>query len=194
MNTLIKTLCLLLISHSITCAVQATTSYGFQESYAQIYDNIEHAGALTLDKTTVKENLIVNGFLSAKNGTLNQLTINGDADLDNTKIQGVTTINGKLSVEDSHFFKPVTVRGQINAEDTVFEQIVTLHGTHSEFENCKLHSLMLEKSNDAKPLHVYLEETTIDGDVTFLSPGVIHVDKDSRIHGKITGAVIDSKG
>ena len=168
-----------------------SVSYGFREAQSQMLETLQHSGMLNLEKTTVSGITEINGFITAKNSTLNSLTVNGDADLDHVLVKGSVLVQGKLAAEDANFQEAVVIKGQINAEDSHFNKTITIYGNHSEFENCHLENIILEKNNDQKVQHLYLEETQVDGDITFKSHGIIHMDKESKIVGKVTGGKIE---
>lgn len=172
-------------------SVVAMQSYGYQALQSQMLNNINHSGMLKLEQTNVSEETIVNGFLKAKKSKLNKLTVNGDVDLDNVDVNGQVTINGKMTTEDTHLKDTVTIRGQILAEDSKFEKEINLYGNHSEFENCNLKNITLQKTSDNETLHLYLEETHVEGDIVFKHPGVVHMDKESSIGGQVEGGKVE---
>ncbi|MCS5708293.1 hypothetical protein CC99x_005180 [Candidatus Berkiella cookevillensis] len=165
-------------------------SYGFLELHAQNQTTLEHSGMINIEKSTLSQTTTINGFVAAKHSTFEHLTVNGDADLDQVTVTGKTIIHGKINTDDSTFEDVISIHGQVSAEDSQFKKEITIYGNHSEFENCALTDILIEKTSDQKTLHLYLEETTVSGNVTFLSPGVIHMDKESKIAGRVTGATI----
>lgn len=182
-------LCALLNSAQLNAST-ATHSYGFVELHAQNQASLEHAGMINIEKSSLSKTTTINGFVAAKHSTFEHLTVNGDADLDQVIVTGKTIIHGKINTDDSTFEDVVSIHGQVSAEDSQFKKEITIYGNHSEFENCTLTDILIEKISDQKTLHLYLEETMVSGNVTFLSPGVIHMDKESKIAGKVTGATI----
>lgn len=184
-------LCALLGSTPLSAApTTSVSSYGFLELQSQNQVSLNHSGMINIEKSTLSQTTTINGFVTAKHSQFEDLTVNGDADLDQVTVTGKTIIHGKINTDDSKFENSVSIHGQISAEDSQFKKEITIYGNHSEFENCALTDIIIEKVSDQKTLHLYLEETNVSGNVTFLSPGIIHMDKDSKITGKVTGATI----
>lgn len=169
----------------------AESSYGYMAKQGQLVDNVDHAGMMSIEGSQVSHQLKLQGFLAARKSSFNQVDIQGDADFDGVIIHGPAIIHGRLTCDDSHFNNDLQVKGQIMAEDCVFNKETTLYSNHPEFEECELNTLIVEKSDQSVSPKLYLEETIVKGDVIFKQPGIIYMDKSSKILGKVVGAQVE---
>lgn len=166
-------------------------SFGEQEIRNQTIDKISHSGHLEISHTTVQDSAILNGTVNAKNTTFQNLTVNGDIVLDESQVINTFAVNGSLDTDDSSFKGTVLIHGMISAESSQFNEKLTLHGNHAEFEECELQNLEIKTADSSTPPQVFLEETTIKGDVIFdKEGGVVLVDEKSKILGQVKGGTI----
>lgn len=166
-------------------------SFGEKEIRNKTIDKISHSGHLEISHTTIQDSAILNGTVNAKNTTFQNLTVNGDIVLDESQVINTFAVNGSLDTDDSSFKGPVLIHGMISAESSQFNEKLTLHGNHAEFEECELKNLEIKTADATLSPQVFLEETTIKGDVVFdKEGGVVLVDEKSKIMGQVKGGTI----
>lgn len=126
-------------------------------------------------KTQIKGKTRINGTFRANDVTLNDLSVNGNAYLEDTKVEGNVDIHGSLEAVRSIF------------------HIIKFCGRTLPLRFCKAESIVIEKAGNYFNPSQFLElsDSEIMGNVIFES-GKGHVTlQNSKIHGKIIGATVD---
>lgn len=154
--------------------------------------------------------VVINGSFNASHRAISEkLNINGEAKLGvGTQVQDTITINGTLHANGTTFQSELVANGsstlhQCSAQDAAyFSGTVTVTDsqfladlklrTHkSNFSNCKLNTMTVQKIPYIKKQVIYLQKGSVmKGDVTFESGhGEIVIDDSSQINGTIHGGV-----
>lgn len=181
----------LVFSSTIFASNQSINSFGAQEISNLTITKLNHSGSLEMTNSTIEAFAIINGKLEAKNTVFSELTVNGDAELDSSQVQGNVAINGNLEADGSAFNGPVLIHGHIGAESSQFLNIITLHGNQAEFEECSLNKIIVQRSQNKTPQIIYLEDTAVTGDIIFeQGNGIVMIDGNSTVLGKVQGGEI----
>lgn len=179
------------LSTTVWAADKDINSFGDNEISNIKISKLNHSGSIEILNASINDFAIINGQLKAKKTTFSELTINGDAELDRSSVDGNLAINGSIEADSSAFNGPVLIHGHISAESSQFVNTITLHGNQAEFEECSLQKLVIQKNNSNMPQTIYLEDTIVKGDIIFeQGNGIVMIDDDSKIQGSITGGTI----
>lgn len=188
-------LTLLALSTTAYASSTVTTSrMGFGSTQIENKDltTLHHSGELEVEKVKVTGSAIINGRFQALNSQFNELTINGQSEMKASEALGNTSINGALKVTDSKFGGSLVLNGLLEAKDSEFLKPVTITSTKIDFINCKVQSLLIKTTKEDQQQILTLQDTTINGDVTFESGnGLVKMNKNSKISGKVNGAKVD---
>jgi hypothetical protein len=140
----------------------------------EVVDSIHMNGAITLNGTTVKGNVHVNGGLKAVEADIGSIHVNGGAELNHCVVRNDTHVNGGLTAISSEL-------------NTVSISTDTL-----KFDNCTIASILIRLVNSPKEQKVYLKNSThVFGDIHFESgKGVLILSEDSTFTGILTGGVV----
>ncbi|MGL4426757.1 MAG: hypothetical protein ACRCUQ_03280 [Alphaproteobacteria bacterium] len=135
--------------------------------------NLQSFGSLQLSHVEAHK-VSVEGLLNSRHGVFKELNVKGSANLENTKISGITTVSGDLGGKNSSFYNKITVRGSK----------VILSGCDIQGD------LHLKRLHGQKPPRIYLlKGTHLQGNVIFSKkssvPCKIFKSSDSKIHGKV---------
>lgn len=193
---LLSSLAILALSTPTFAAKSTKTMTNIQFGSAQMKDaqlkDLHHSGELELEKVKISGAAIINGHLQATESLFNDLTVNGQSELKESQAQGTTSVNGALQAKESKFDGNLTVHGQLEAKDSKFLKKVIITSSKIEFTNCELQDLTIKSTKTDKQQILTLDDTKINGDVTFESGnGLIKMDKASKIAGKVTGGTIE---
>jgi hypothetical protein len=140
----------------------------------EVLNSIHMNGAITLNGTTVKGNVHVNGGLKATDADIGSIHVNGGAQLHHCIVREETHVNGGLTAISSEL-------------NTVSISTDTL-----EVDNCSIGSIFIRRVNSPKEQKVYLKNSThVFGDIHFESgKGALILSKDSTFTGILTGGVV----
>lgn len=134
-------------------------------------------GIVTLEGTTVRNMLVVNGSLDAKDARIGALQVNGHATLTGSTVEGKSEINGFLNADNSNFNSDM----EISAHKV-------------KFQECNVDSLVIKKPLWAFGSQVVelAKKTICRGPITFeAGNGKIILSGDSQILGAVQGAEIE---
>lgn len=163
------------------------------------FENLSITGPLKFEGLSVQDVASFTGNVSGKHGNFLDLTIVGSFTLDQTTCQNFTGLGvgrvSKLRVKGK-----TTLVGNLNAEESQFEDM-TLTSEEIILNKTQAQNIFIKKNNEnsffslsndnkAQELHV-IHNSIIEGSVTFESgKGTIFLGADSKIKGKVKGAVI----
>lgn len=135
-------------------------------------------GHLTMNGTTIQDELRVNGSLEAEKILIEKIHVNGRAILKDCHVDGKTEINGYLT-----------------AEKTEFHALLALKSNKLDLIDSLTHEILIRKSGDpAFKQVVNLKNTKVYGDIVFEGQnGLVVADEDSFIEGDILGGELDKK-
>ena len=171
------------------------TSFGYSDKPAKL-ETIEQLivnGAANIQSKQVKGHSIVNGSLNATNSLFNSLIVNGFAKLAKTKITGTVTVNGSAELNKTTIAGVTAIHGYLSAQNTEILSTLHLSSNKSKLEKCTTKGIVVEKSRP-KPQRLYLNNSTIDGDITFLGGhGKVYVCGKTTIAGQVIGGRIKEK-
>lgn len=128
-------------------------------------------GVVNLNGTTIQKNLDLIGSLNATSAHLNQLNSKGDVILHQTIVSGKTNIQGKLE-----------------ATNTIFANSIQLTTTSATFYHSTLENLQVTAQKTA---YVYLNQSTVNGNINFTQGHGVVKNNHSTIKGKIIGGKIE---
>lgn len=136
-------------------------------------------GFVTLDGTTVRKTLFVNGSLAANKARVNALHVNGHASVSECVVDGKSQVNGFLCPEHSTFRS---------------ELILSVQSVN--FKDCTLESLVIKK-----PLWVFgrqvielSDKTVCKGPITFEGGnGKVILSGNSQVLGPVQGAEVEKQ-
>lgn len=140
-------------------------------------DSLKSNGRVTLEGTTVKNLLHVNGSIYSHKASIGKLNVGGHAHLSRSKILGKSEVSGTL-----------------NAEKCTFGNKIVLTGQKMSLQNCKVKSIFIKKTYWPFTSQVIeLSKNSIcKGKITFESgKGRIIVKDGSKVLGKVRGAKIE---
>ncbi len=142
--------------------------------------SLEGNGFVTLEGTTVRNMLLVNGNLDAKNAKVGSLSVNGHASLLDTTIDAKSEINGFLS-----------------ATNTTFRSELTVSTQSATFSGCTLSGGIVVKKpawSFGRQTLELTEKTICKGPITFEGGnGKVILSKTSQILGAINGAEVEKQ-
>lgn len=183
----------LLATNSTTFAVTpaANMEFGAVQISQTSPQSINHSGVLQLDNVKVADTTVVNGYLMAKNSQFHAITINGQCQLENSELLGPVTVNGQLQLKNVNADAAITVNGFMGARSSLFEKTITVTSSSADFIDSTLQDITLEPvKNQSQRLN--LTRTKVKGDVVFAAGnGVVRLDPESSIAGKVTGGKIE---
>lgn len=135
--------------------------------------------------------------------TLSCLKITGAAHLKGTTIQDTFDVLGELTASESHFNQlnaigkttltrvsiagDANIVGSLQASDTSFGGELKLAAVSATFTHANLNNL---KVTSTKPATIELNESTVNGDITFVKGNGVVKNNRSTIKGKIIGGKI----
>lgn len=149
-------------------------TYG-KETLAYLQAN----GFVTLDGTTVRKTIFVNGSLAASKARVNSLHVNGHASISECVVDDKSQVNGFLCPENSTFRSDLILSVQ-----------------SVNFKGCTLESLVIKK-----PLWVFgkqvvelSEKTICKGSITFEGgSGKVILSGNSQVLGSVQGAEVEKQ-
>lgn len=147
---------------------------GMQNYGKETVSKIRGDGLVKLNGTTVTETIIVNGNLTAKDATIEDLEVNGLAKLTNCKVNGSSKINGVILANNTKF----------NNITTSCERVI--------FNGCSINSIhVLEISGYKGSQTIELRnKTKVEDGITFDSgKGIIIKDSNSSPGDLVGGSV-----
>lgn len=181
-------------------AVQ-TSSYAVQPSSDMQFGAIQisnstqkklyHSGMLELQSVTMDDAAVINGYLMAKNSTFKELTVNGQVQLENSKLTGPASINGQMQLKNVDASAPLTVYGFLGARNSLFDALLTVTSTNIDLIDSNAQNINIEGVKDEKQT-LNLTRTTVNGNIVFASgKGIVKIDPESSIKGKVSGGKIE---
>lgn len=154
-------------------AVQNTSS-GLISYGKETIESLKANGLVSLDGTTVKNGLEVNGSLKAQNATVGSLLCNGHTSVTDVVIKGKSEVFGFL-----------------NATRTQFQGELVLGAQSVTFVDASLGSILVKSPPwiIGSQVITLSGKTAVKGTITFESgKGIVKVLGDSKVSGKIIGA------
>tara|TARA_R110002110_G_scaffold404606_1_gene623054 strand:+ start:61664 stop:62257 length:594 start_codon:yes stop_codon:yes gene_type:complete len=189
--TLLPLMTGLLLSHTVWSTEKDINSFGDHEVSNLQISKLTHSGSIEVLNSAIEAFSIINGQLKSKNTSFCELTVNGDAELEQSKIEGKVAINGSLDADSSSFGGPVLIHGHISAESCEFNDQITLHGNQAEFEESSLKTLVIQENHSNTPQTIYLEDSIVANDIVFKQGnGTVVLDNDSQVKGEVKGGII----
>jgi hypothetical protein len=128
-------------------------------------------GTATLTDTTITGLLTISGDLSAQRALLVGLNVVGNVSLDSTTVSGSSTIIGKLDASSSKLTD------------------VELDGTSATFTTSTVQNILVKSSRN-QAAHIILNNSVVNGNITFANGNGIVQNNNSKITGKVTGGTI----
>ncbi|MBS0647920.1 MAG: hypothetical protein JSS10_01690 [Verrucomicrobia bacterium] len=154
-----------------TCCLYAQSANQSAEGYLtygnEILNSVQVNGFVTLNGTTILQQLQVNGSLSAHQAQIGEMMVNGQASLNSCTVKNKSTVIGSLS-----------------AMLSTFNNEITLTSDHSAFDGCTIASIRVSKNkNSSIPPMIELKgKTKVTGLITFESGnGQVMASPDSQI-------------
>lgn len=145
----------------------------------ETFANLQGNGFVTLDGTSVRKSLVVNGSLDANKAHIGSLKVNGHATLAGTTIAGKTEITGFLSAEKCLFKKEVSVAAH-----------------KVRFVDCTLDAISVKNASWSFGIQIIElgQKTICKGPIIFESgKGKIILSEGSQVLGSIQGAVVEKQ-
>jgi len=141
---------------------------------------------------------VINGPISATNTHFNNpVVINGPIHTDHVIFDQAVVINGPGDLINTTFSKSLTIRGPIHAQSSNFTGDVDIWSDTAKFDHSALANLSMHDDNTASPMKTYVyNQSVIMGNVNFSSSpteipeGLVYLDQNSKIHGKINSGKI----
>lgn len=157
-----------------------TKSNGFIRYGKETVAALEANGFVTLEGTTIRNTLFVNGSLDATNAQIGALHVNGNATLLGSTINGKSQVNGFLS-----------------ATNTTFRSELIVSGQSVTFAGCTFNGTVIVK----KPAWAFgsqvielTEKSLCKGQIIFEGGnGKVILSKTSQILGPIKGAEVEKQ-
>lgn len=173
----------------------------------QTYSTRTMNGSANLDNVTVTETLTVNGSATISESNIKNLTTHGSANLQKTTINGHCQTHGSLISSESTIHQ-LTTRGSANLYETMVHELCDISGSliaqsstlnrmivsskRITLINSKTKTIHIRKQTGPCEQIVELNNTTVDGDITFESgEGKILLKSNSKITGKVVGGRIE---
>lgn len=154
-----------------TCCLYAQPANQSAEGYLtygnETLNSVQVNGFVTLNGTTILQQLQVNGSLSANQAQIGAMIVNGQASLNNCTVKNKSTVAGSIS-----------------AMLSTFNDEITLDSNNSTFDACTIASIRVRKNkNNAIPPTIELKgKTKVSGMITFESGnGQVIASPDSQI-------------
>jgi hypothetical protein len=160
---------------------------------SQLLGALEVRGETELEHCQILDSVQIHGATEFEKSQFSKFVkLSGSTEIEESSFLGPITINGHASIEESEFHDLVTINGGASIDESMFNKDVLLRTKNVSFNNSMINgSLTIDTSVPANPQLVTLSKTTIKGDVEFKSEmGEIHLDKDSKIEGRVIGAKV----
>lgn len=150
-------------------------------------------GPLTMDGTTVKQDLSVQGPAKIQNATLaGQLKVDGPTTLKKTKVQGFLFVNGPVSLISSPV-QQVRIHGPLYAQDSWIKGDVKINSRYLKLVNTQAKNITVINKNiwSGEDIKVYLtNHALVKGNIQFVGKkGTVYLSKGARIGGHIINGV-----
>lgn len=148
------------------------TAEGYLNYGNEILNSVQVNGYVTLNGTTILQQLQVNGSLSANQAQIGAMMVNGQASLNNCTVKNKSVVAGSLT-----------------AMLSTFSDEITLASDNSTFDACTIASIRVRKNNAIPPTIELKGKTKVTGLITFESGnGQVIASPDSQISAaQITG-------
>jgi hypothetical protein len=180
-NLLILILFVALVGGYFLCCEQTpqgkNVGSGVLHYGVEAVSTLDANGIVTLDGTKVKKKLTVNGTLTAKKASIQELEVNGSCHLADCTVGAKSTVTGRLS-----------------ALRSTFRQELVISAFGATFSGCKLESVVIKKPFWAfGKQELELSDGTIcKGPIIFESgKGKVILKGKSQVLGAINGAEIE---
>jgi len=128
-------------------------------------------GTATLTDTAITGILTVSGDLNATRASIAGLNVVGNVSLNSTIVSGSTSIIGKLDASTSKFTD------------------IELEGSSATFSKSTIKNILIKSSRNETP-QIVLNNTVVDGNITFTSGKGIVQNNNSKITGKVIGGTV----
>jgi hypothetical protein len=142
-------------------------------------ETLQTTGLVKLNRTTISQNLAVNGSLISQGAQIGTIDVVGEAHLTDTTIQRGGSIVGYLQTHHSTILQPLV-----------------LNGHKAIFTTSKLAGLTIKQMDGFKGKQIVelRQKTVVDGPITFESgKGEIHLYPGSQIIGPVKGGKVVRK-
>ena len=159
-----------------SCYANCTKSFGSLHCGADTEENISFSGNVTLDGTTVTNNLDVNGQLHAISANISKANISGNSDFSQAVISKKCNITGYLKADKSNFIADIVA-----------------NTNKLELNKTKTNNIVVKSNNGEKAI-VMLNNSTVQGDISFSSGNGEVINNNSTIKGRVSGGVVTKKG
>lgn len=173
-------------------------------------DSVSATGYLQMNGTTVKKGVNVNGRATAKNSTMDSINVNGQAKLKHSIVNHDATVDGKLSLSNStikgdthvmgetdmkksHIHGKLNLIGFLDMDQSKVDGPILILSDEAKLNKSIIADITFQKSNSfwKETEELNLTSSIVKGNITFKNgKGIIHLDKTSKILGKVTGGKI----
>jgi hypothetical protein len=152
------------------------------------------------------------GMRSYRNETVDAVTVNGMATLENTQVRGNTCVNGSLRADNSEMTElqvngqavlknclvrgNVVINGFLNAEDSKFYEGLSVSSQKTVFSNCSVASLRIRDTSSYGSVQIVElhKGTKINGPIVIDSGnGEVWLFSNSEVTGDVVGAKVIKK-
>ncbi len=131
-------------------------------------------GNATIKKTTFTGELKIRGDLKATESTFMSINVAGDVALNNSTVASTAKIDGKLMANNTTFQDKLDIK----------TQAITLN-------HATTHGIEIKATKIKKPVVVTINESTIDGDITFVDGNGVVKNHHATINGKVIGGKVE---
>lgn len=183
----------LLVVQTASYAVQPSSDmqFGAIQISNSTQKKLYHSGMLELQSVTMEDAAVINGYLMAKNSTFKELTVNGQCQLENSKLNGPTSINGQMQLKNVDASAALTVYGFLGARNSLFDALLTVTSSNIDLIDSNAQNINIEGVKGEKQT-LNLTRTTVNGNIVFASgKGIVKMDPESSIKGKVSGGTIE---
>ncbi len=163
----------------VTAGYESGQTFGIANYGKETLEAVKFNGNLTLDGTTIKGLLYVNGRLKADGADIGELEVNGSVALRDTQVQGASVVNGLFEAKKSTL-GPLSIAAR------------TVKLVASEVESIQVRQITGLRITQNVELK---DGTIVNGDIVFDGDkGEVIIDATSKVRGSVKGAkVINSK-
>jgi len=140
-------------------------------------ENINAAGVVRIDNTTVSEQTIISGILNCQNSFLNSLQVTGTTNISHT------TINTGVFV------------GLLVAKNCIFNDNMRVTSNEVNMKTCSLKDVVVSDQNPSVDQLVLLSgDTVVEGNINFISGrGKVILEDNAVVNGQVIGGNIERR-
>lgn len=165
---------------------------GRQKIENESLTSFDSYGDLNISSSSIKGDLKVFGALDAVSFTVDNLSVFGEASLENSTVNEDANINGRIVLKSSNIKGNMQVFGDITARASNIGSEITISGKKAKFVASKTKDIVM-RANKVEPEQILIlkKNTIVQGNIIFESgQGTIEKDDTVRIDGEIIGAII----